>query len=151
MLGLILLQLLGRDGGVLCNSSMATNTTILRVKCLRGCVVGTRPPSHPATRPPGHPATWPLSYFWFFRFRVSSLSSDNLSMLLSVTRLTTLSFTQTHIKDPTPPPPLSLSSQLQQTRQPTNWFNRLGSGGSHLCGSLSHSGHRARVGMSSSL
>lgn len=74
----------------------------------------------------GYQTTRPLSYFWFFRSRVSPLSSDSLSMLLSVTRLTILSFTQTHKKDSTP---LSLSSKLQQTGQPSNWSNWLGSGG----------------------
>lgn len=132
-LDLTLLQLLGRDSGVVCNLCTApqwpqVQPSILGVKCLgEGC--------H------GFQSTQPLSYFLFFRVRVSPSSSDSLPMFLSVPRLTTFNFTQRLHS--------SLSSQVQQAAL------QLGQSawiwGSHLCQSLSRSGHRGRMGVSSSL
>lgn len=76
---------------------------------------------------PGHPAT---VLFWrFFRFRVSPPSSDSLSMLLCVTRLTTLFHTDTQkrLNSPLSPP--------SYNKQPSNGFRWPGSGG-HSSASL---------------
>lgn len=114
---------------------MVTNTAILRVKCLGGCR--------------GSQTTQPLSYFWFFRFRVSPPSSDVLSMGLSVTGLLTLFHTDTQ-KDnsphphPTPPP----HSYNRQGSPPTDPIGS-GQGVTPLPLTVSLC-HRARIGMSSS-